>query len=67
MEYWKGVVGHRWKLVAAGHVWERAVRVVNYSAFLKERQQSLTAFLHAALTVDPKVEDWDGLGLEQFS
>jgi len=44
-------------LQPAGHVWERAVRVVNYSAFLKERQQSLTAFLHAALTMDPKVED----------
>ena len=40
------------------------MRVVNYSAFLKERQQSLTAFLHAALTMDPKVEDRDELRLE---
>ena len=33
------------------------MKVVNYATFLKERQQSLTAFLHAALTMDPKVED----------
>ena len=50
--------------IGAGHVWERAVRVVNYSAFLKERQQTLTAFLYAALTMDPKVEDRDELSLE---
>lgn len=40
-----------------GHLWERAVKVVNYSVFLKERQQSLTAFLQAVLVADPTVED----------
>ena len=35
---------------------ERAVKVMHYPTFLKERQQSLTAFLHAALVLDPTVE-----------
>lgn len=43
----------------AGHLWERTVKVVSYTTFLKERQQNLTAFLHAALTMDPMVEDRD--------
>lgn len=32
------------------------MKVVNYSVFLKERQQSLTAFLQAVLVADPTVE-----------
>lgn len=43
----------------AGHLWERTVKVVSYTTFLKERQQNLTAFLHAALIMDPMVEDRD--------
>lgn len=30
---------------------------MHYPTFLKERQQSLTAFLHAALVLDPTVEE----------
>lgn len=32
------------------------MKAVNYTTFLKERQQSLTAFLHAILKLDPEVE-----------
>ena len=39
-----------------GHLWEKAVKAVNYTTFLKERQQSLTSFLHAILKLDPEVD-----------
>ena len=37
-----------------GHLWHKAV---NSAGFLKSRQQCLTSFLQAALTIDADVEE----------
>jgi len=50
-------LSHRFPALPAlqgGHLWQKAV---NSAGFLKSRQQCLTSFLQAALTIDADVED----------